>query len=844
MWWRKRTQSDFEDEIQAHLQFEIDRRIAEGSSEADARAATLREFGNVTAAQEHFYESHRWLWADHLIRDLRYAGRVLRKNLQSSVIAIATMALGIGSASAIFTVVNAVLLRPLPYPESDRLVMCVQNHVKFGPEIVSLPDYVQWRDQSTTFESLAGVWNQVINLTGVEEPERLAGAAVTANLFQALRTPPMLGRVMSDDAERNVVVIGHSLWRRQFAGNHNIIGKTISLNGKPHQIIGVMPAGFSFPALAELWTPLVPEPSMNRGYHQLWVVGRLKPSASIDQAGAELASIAAQAEQQFPNTNKNWGAQVSKLRDHIVGASKRSLLIIAGAVGCLLLLACANVAGLLMSRSLARRHEMSIRAALGAPRWQIIRQLLTESLLLAAIGAALGLGIAAWSIQPLLSFTSIPRASEVSLDFTVAAFAILAAITTGVLFGLAPAIEATEWARDELRLRGAHTIRVRPLLVAFQIALATILLSGAGLLMRSFHRLQQVDTGLSADRVLTVRFFLPRATYPAERCVQLYQRMIQEMKRLPGVETAAAVSSFPLSGSNANVGFQIPGRTLAEGEMLTAEFRAATPEYFQTVGLSVLDGRGFDSDSAESQFVAVVNRAFAERFFSGRNPIGESVRILGPKPRTIVGVIPNIRHRGLDSPPEPEIYVPHTQFPTGGMFLAIRTRVEDPLTLAGAVRGALRGIDSGLPIARIQSWNQTVDQTLHTRRFSVILLSLFAGLALLLSVIGIYGMVSFHVSQRTREIGIRMAMGEAPVAAVRGAVRKGMTPVALGLGLGFIGAIATTHLLKALLFEIRPTDPATLTATIVLLLAAAFAASFLPARRAATVDPMVALRHE
>jgi putative ABC transport system permease protein len=515
-----------------------------------------------------------------------------------------------------------------------------------------------------------------------------------------------------------------------------------------------------------------------------------------------------------------------------------------GAVCCLLLLACANVAGLLMSRSVTRRHEMAVRAALGAGRWQITRQLLTESIVMASAGAVLGLGIAAWSMQPLLALTSLPRSAEVSLDLNVVAFTILAGITTGILFGLAPALEAARDSQDELRLRSGHTGRLRPLLVAFQIALAVVLLSGAGLLMRSFHRLQQVDTGLDAERVLTVRFFLPRASYVAERGVQLYERMIERMRALPGVETAAAVSSFPFSGVSANVVFEIPGRPVREGEPLTAEFRAATPGYFRTIGIAIINGRDFDSDSARSPFTAVVNRAFAERFFAGRNPIGESIRILGPKPRMIVGIIPDIRHRGLDAPTEPEIYVPHTQFPTGGMFLAVRTRLDHPLQLAAAVRREVRSIDPDLPIARFQSWTQMLDQTLGARRFSLILLAIFAALALTLSVIGIYGMLSFHVSQRTKEIGIRMAMGESARAVVRGAVGKGMLPVVMGLAGGVAGAFASTRFLKGLLFEIEPTDPLTLVSVVCLLLGAGFAASLLPARRAASIDPMVALRHD
>jgi predicted permease len=417
---------------------------------------------------------------------------------------------------------------------------------------------------------------------------------------------------------------------------------------------------------------------------------------------------------------------------------------------------------------------------------------------------------------------------------------------TGVLFGLAPAVTALRTGlsgRPGLR-GGTRRAGLRPVLVALQIAIAAVLLAGAGLLMRSFHRLHQVDTGFRAEGVLTVRFFLPRASYPAERCVQLYERMIERMKTLPGVETAAAVSAFPFAGVSANVVFDIPGRVFERGEQPTADFRAATPDYFRTVGVPLLAGRGIEADTADSEFVAVVNRAFADRFFAGRDPIGESIRILGPKPRRIVGIIGNTHHRSLEAHKEPEIYVPHTQFPTGGMFLAVRTRLEDPAALASTVRAELRGLDPNLPIAQIQTWTDLLDKTLSYRRFSLTLLTIFGVVAVALALIGTYGMLSFDVSQRTREIGIRMASGAAPVEVVCDAVSSGMRPVVFGLAAGIAGATGLSRFLEGLLFEVRPYDPATLVAVGVLLLAAASAASLVPARRAARVDPITALRVE
>jgi putative ABC transport system permease protein len=849
MWRRRRSQQNFNAEIEAHLQLEMDRLMEEGATESEARAAARRTFGNLTKVQERFYESRRWLWTDHVLRDVRYAARMLRKNPGLTAVVLLTMALGIGASTAIFTVVNAVLLRPLPYPQPERLVMCLQRHTQFGPETVTLPDYRDWRDGSTRFEGLAGAWaNQNFNLTDIDEPERVPGASVIGNLFRVLGTAPLHGRTIADDQERDVVVIGYGLWQRRFGGQREVVGKSIKLNGRPHTVIGVMPAGFAFPATAEVWVPLVPQPTMDRGYHQLWVIGRLKQGSTVEQAGMELRALAARAEREHPSTNKNWTAEVSALGDHVVGSARRSLLVLAGATGCLLLLACANVAGLLTSRSVTRRQEMAVRTAVGAVRWQIVRQLLVESLLLSLCGGVLGLLLAVWAIEPLLRLTTLPRANEVSLDLAVVVFAIVASIGTGIVFGLMPALAAANSSsRSDLNSRGGTSaVRLRPVLVALQIAIATVLLAGAGLLMKSFHRLQQVDTGFSGDGVLAARFFVPRAMYPAERCAPLYQQMIERMRRLPGVESAAAVSSLPFSGVNANAVFDMPGRPPAPaGSPYTAEFRAATPHYFRTLAIPMLSGRDFAAtDSADSQFVAVVNRAMVDRYFEGRDPIGHFVRIIGPKPRMIIGVVGNIRHRRLDSAPEPEIYVPHTQFPTGGMFLAVRTRYDDPLTLASAVRAEVKDLDRNLPMTPVRTLTALLDETLSTRRFSLILLTLFATTALVLAIVGSYGMVAFSVSQRAKEIGIRMALGAAAGEVVRSTVRGGMLPVAIGLTAGLAGALAATRVLSNQLFEIRPNDPPTMAGVAGLLLCAALVACLLPSLRAARVDPMIALREE
>ncbi len=846
-WRRKRTLSDFDAEIHAHLQAEVDQRRDHGASEEDARTGALRAFGNVTAARERFYEAGRWLWLDHLLLDLRYAFRTLAKHRGFSLAVIATIGLAIAANSAIFTVVHAVLLRPLPYTEPERLVGIIQQHASFGPDFATLPDYQDWRDNSTTFESLAGAWSRVYNLTGMDEPERLAGAAVTGNFFATFRVAPAAGRTFTAaSTDPREVVLSYGLWQRRFGGDEAVVGRRVALNGQPYIVVGVAPSGFAWPPSAELWVPFVAEPAMNRGYHLLQVVGRLKPGATLDGARAELSTLASQAERAYPAMNKDWGVEAGSLLDYTVSSTRRSLWLLAGAVACVLLIACANVAGLLTARALTRRHEMSLRAALGASRGRIVRQLLTESLVLAVAGGAVGLGLASLAIAPILSLTTLPRSGEVSVDLPVFVFTLFASLATGVIFGLIPAIASSRAdLRSALTVRGSgFTGRLRPALLVIEIAVAVVLLTGAGLLLRSFHKLLQVDTGFSGDRLLTTRFFLPRASYPVERCVELYQQMIERVKALPGVETAAAASVFPFSQVSANVVFEIQGRPPAEpGNHLTADFISATPGYFRAMGIGLLSGRDFDeADRANGAFVAVVNRAMADRFFPGQNPIGQFIRILGPRPRMIVGVVANIRQRTLLARPAPEIYAPHSQFPTGGMFLIVRSRADEPARLIAAVRGELRALDRDLPIASMKTADQLLGDTLSSRRFSLVLLSIFAGTALFLSSVGVYAVLSFTVSQRTKEIGIRLALGAAGRDVLRLMVRQGMLPVLLGALVGLGVALGSMRVLATMLFEIRPSDPVTLLGVTLVLLCAALVAVLIPARKAARVDPVIALQ--
>jgi predicted permease len=842
-----RADRDLMREINAHLRMLEDEFRRRGLSDDEARYAARRAFGGVEQVKEQQRDARSFRWLDDVRQDAQYAVRMLRRAPGFTIAAMLTLALGIGANSAIFTVVHAVMLRPLPYPQPDRLIGIVQQHKSFGVDVVTLPDYLQWRDRAKSLSALAAAWRITVNLTGVDEPERLAGAAVTANLFTTLGVAPRLGATFPDSAaDSRSVVLSDRLWRRQFGSAATVLGRTLTLNGVARTVTGVMPPGFAWPEGVELWIPLVAEAGMNRGYHQLQVVGRLAPTASLANARAELEALAAATAVSFPATNRDWGVQVSSLLDYTVGATSRSLLILAGAAGCVLLIACANVAGLLTARALARRREISLRSALGASRSRIMRQLLTESVTLSLLGGIAGVAVAEYAIPALLSLTTLPRSADIAVDSRMFAVTLIASVGAGLLFGVAPAVATSRFAVSTT-VRSRDNVSsgwLRPALLVIQVAAAVLLLSGAGLLLRSFYKLQTMETGLDVNRILTARFFLPRASYPVDRCIALYHEMITKAGALPDVADAAAVSAFPFSGASANVAFKIPSRP-DSGTLLTANFAAATPGYFRAMRIPLLVGRGFEMrDSADAPFVAVINQSMADRFFPGQDPIGQDVQILGPKPRRIVGIIPNLRQRALHLSPEPEIYVPHAQFPTGGMFLVVRTNTDRPERAATSLRVAVRSVSRDLPIASIRTGNELIGETMSSRRLNLVLLSVFAALALIVSVVGVYGVLSFTVSRQTTEIGIRMALGAARGDVLVLMIRKGLVPVILGVTGGLAITFASTGVLRTLLFGIGPSDPATLVAAVMVLLLASGVAILVPARRAANIDPLVALQME
>jgi putative ABC transport system permease protein len=835
---------DFGQELQSHLDMLTDDNIANGMTPQEARRQASIRLGAMSSLQSQHRDVRGYRLLDELAQDLSFAIRLMTKEPWLSAAAIVSLTIGIGATTTIFTIINGVLLRPLPYPEPERLAGIVQRHSQYGSEFATLPDFNDWRDHNSTLSAIGGAWPAAFNMSGSDEPERLSGAFVTPGFFDAFAVEPVLGGVLRHD-DTSLIVIGNDLWRRRFNGSADVVGRRVELNNRAYTVAGVMPAGFGWPPATDVWLPLVPEASMNRGYHMLQVVGRLRPSASLEEARADLTALASASSLEYPATNKDWSVDVQSLLQATVGGASRSLWLLAGATVLLLVIACANVANLLASRAVSRRLELSIRGALGASRLRLLRQLLTEGFLFAACGGLCALAVAAWTVSPLLSLTTLPRAAEVSLDWRVFVAAVAASMLTALAIG---AITASRGARASLRdvdtTRGTtRTGWLRPALVMVQVSLVVILLAGTGLLIRSFVRLQNVDVGFDSSNVLTLRFFLPRAGYPADRAIRLYEDLIEGAKGIRGVKSAAAVSSFPMSGTTPNVAFSIASQPSTTSQELSADFAAITTDYFDTIGVRTIAGRIFTPfDSGTAPFVAVVTQSMAERFFPGQDPIGQSIRILGPRPRTIVGVVSDTRQRRLDAPAAPQIYVPHAQQPLGGMFLAVRT-VSTPLEpLVADLRARIRSIDANLPIASIRTADELLGSTLSSRRFNMLLLTLFSGTALLLAVVGIYGVLSYAVAQRRMEIGIRMALGAQRARVMMLMLSQGMWPVVAGLAIGTIAALAATTVIESMLFEVAARDPLTLAATAALLLVVALIAAVVPAHRAARVDPKIALQ--
>ena len=800
-----------------------------------------------------------------LIQDLTYGLRALLKKPEFTTVVIILLALGIGANTAIFSVVYSVLLRPLPFKDPDRLVMLFSHNTReqVAYSTLSADDIADFQKQNGVFDGLASVtvrWAFVLTSNG--EAEQIYGRWVSANFFDVLGTHPQMGRTFTVDEDRpsgtRAAIISYEAWQRRFGGDPDVLNRSLNLNGEQTPIVGVMPRGFRFIEGGEIWVPGAQNPISARGRNVRYLnaVARLKEGVSIEQAKTGMRTIASRLEAQYPATNTGFTTDVRKLLDHITGETRPTLIVLLGAVGFVLLIACANVANLILVRAADRQREVAVRSALGADRARLIKQFLTESVLLSVIGAAVGLLMAQWGIRFLISLgPDLPRLSEIRIDGAVLAFTFILAITTAIVFGLFPALQATRSNISETLKEGGRSgttgvthYRFRSVLVVMEVALALMLLVGSGLLIQSFARLLNVEPGFRTDHLVVVNMGVPAQKYPQpEQRQTLYYSVEDKLKTLPGVVSVGASSRIPLSmalgANNITSFFTIEGRPVAPGERPEIDYRVVSADYFETMGIPMIRGRKFTRE--DTTRVAIVNRAAARKFWGEEDPIGRRVNFGNPAETpwvTIVGIVGNVRHVGLEVEPRAEIYRPYGNNPLTGPMVVVHT-VGDPHAIAAAIRSEVRSIESQMPLV-INTIDELVDLSVAQRRFSMLLLGIFAAVAMVLAIAGIYGVMSYAVSQRTHEIGLRMALGAETRQVLSMVVREGLLLTSLGVGIGVAGAIAGTRAMSTMLFGITNTDPLTYLAVSALLVAVALAASYLPARRAARVDPLVALRHE
>ena len=797
----------------------------------------------------------------NLLTDMRYAVRQLRKTPGFTLVAILTLGFGIGATSAIFSVINGVMLRPLSYPESDRLMSVFEIVPQFGRFSVAPANFLDWRQQNRVFERISTYANGSDTFVSDDGPERLLMASVSWDIFETLGVTPALGRGFRPEEDlpnqNAVIVLSHGMWIRRFGGDPGILGRTITLGGSPVSVVGVMPAGFFFPSRdAEFWRPIALNPaSATRGGHFLGVIARRRAGVSAEQANAEMKTIAERLANEYPQNSANESAEAIGIHELIVGPVRPMLLTLMAAAGVVILIACANVANLLLVRASVREKEIAIRAALGAGKGRLVMQMLTESLVLATAGGALGVLLAWAAIIPIqtLGAGSIPRVLDITLDRTVVTFATVVSLITGMLFGLAPAWQASragtagvlkEGGRSSASWRGRL---VRASLLVGEVALSLVLLVGASLLLRSFAKVTSVDPGFNPDPVLAFRVALPQTSYPAEpQRIAFYDRLLEALERAPGIEAAGMVQTPPMRGSY-TLSVELQGRPPSKpGEGLSANHRVVSPGFFKALGIPLLRGRAFNQqDTEKSPMVAVVDQAFVNRHFPNEDPVGRGIDIGNGTDGfyQIVGVVGDVHYSGLDATPFPTMYVPFKQDVFSSMWLMVKTN-GDPAPYASLVRRSVREIDGSLPAYSILPLAEVVSDSIAQRRFSMLLLVLFALVALFLAAVGLYGVVSYAVSQRTQEIGVRMAIGAQRGDVLRMVLGDGMKLALLGVAIGLGAATASTGYLASLLFSVTPFDPASYLVTAGILVAVAVLACYVPARRAMRVDPLIALRQE
>jgi putative ABC transport system permease protein len=861
---------EIEEEMRFHIEMRAEENVRAGMTEGDARREAEKRFGGLTRLKERGYDVRGGRWLETLWQDSRYGTRTLLKSPGFTVVALVALALGIGANTAIFSVVDAVLLRALPYRDADRLVVMWEDNRSAGHRrnVTSQENFLEWQSQAKSFDGMAAFFDQRFNLTGVGEPIVVSAQAATPNLFKVLGADATLGRTFTDEdgkEERgDIVVLSYGFWQRQFGGATDVVGKTVALDGQNATVVGVMPADFQWFVKensgvgkpAELWVPLNLRPRPGRF---LSAVGRLKPGASTDQAQAELDTLMARIGQERPQYNTNVGAIIVPVREQLAGEIRTPLLILLGAVVFVLLIACANVANLMLARAATRSKELAIRAALGAGGARIVRQLLTESLLLSLAGGLLGVGLAVWGVRALAALAppNLTGSAQVGVSLPVLAFAFGVSVLTGVVFGLLPALEASRAdANEALKETGRgntgspRSRRARSTFVVAQVALALVLLVGAGLLARSFMRLVSVNPGFDPSNLLTARVQVPAKKYKEDQqFVNFFRQASQQIAALPGVRSVSAANYLPFyTGLGARTRFSIEGRPAPQpGSEPATDVRVIDENYFRTLGIPVLQGRNFDKQEAtEDRHTIIVSKALADKYFPGENPLGKRIAVeMMDKPPMceIVGIVGDVRYDKLDGETYPMVYWTEPQLTYNDMTFVVRTE-GDPAALSASVRRAIQTIDPQQPVADVRTMESWIGESVARARFGATLLTVFACLALVLAAVGIYGVMAYTVTQRQHEIGIRIALGARAGDVLKMVVRQGMALALGGVGLGLIGGLALTRVIASLLFGVSATDPLTFAGVSLLLIFVTLVACFVPARRATKVDPLSALRYE
>jgi putative ABC transport system permease protein len=869
LWGRKKMEEELEKELLFHLDQHMADLIAQGLDPEEARRRARLALGGPEQVKERCRDTRGTRWFGDLLQDLRYGARMLTKNPGFTIVAVITLAAGIAANTTIFSIVDALVLRPLNFPNQERLVMVWERGDKgegFYYGSVAAGNFNDWREQNGAFEQFAGIVGRSFNLTGAQQPEKFAGYAVSAGFFDALGVKPALGRTFlpgEDEPGRDqVVVLKHSLWERRFGADPNIVGRTLTLNSKTFTVIGVMPPDFNFPFnRGEIWSPLAfdDKAKQERHDHNMRAMGLLKPGVGIAQANADLDAISRRAQRLFPETNAGRTAGVFDLTEDFTRESKDYMPPLVGAVAFVLLIACANVANMQFSRAFGRRKEIAVRLALGASRRRLVRQLLTESMLLALAGGVIGLLLSFWAVDLLKDATPedfgrlIPGYNRFGVNRAVLLFTLATSMLTGVLFGIMPALQASKPDLNESLKEGAKGAasadsrqRLRGAMVVAEIALSLILLVGAGLMIRSLVGMLRNDMGFNPHGVLSFQISLPDEKYSEAQRRGFYDQLLKRIETLPGVVGAGAVSIVPMSDQSAGRFFEIVGQPPFEkGKGPGGDYRIVTPGYFNVIGMSLRRGRDFTAgDNEQAQAVAIVNETFARRFLPNQEAIGRRVIPSGTdNPLEIIGVVSDIKDQNLDSVPFPALYVPYAQAPQNGMGIALRAAAE-PTALAGAARDEVMKLDPDLPVSNLKTLEQMIHEITTPKRLVTALMSVFAAIALLLAAVGLYAVMAYAASQRNHEIGVRMALGARSRDILRLITWQGLKLTLVGLALGMVGAFALTRVMEPLLYGVTPTDPLTFVMISLALAGAALLACWIPARRATKVDPMIALRCE